>query len=157
MNWISTNRMVDLVNEGVDLAIRIGDIHQTDVVAKYLCPYRMAICASPEYLARHGTPDARGSGGSSVSVPYRVDGSQRVDTARRDGEVRWKRDAILRCNDGHGLRMAAVAGLGCYCNRRCCWQKSWLLASWFVFWKDLRHSRDRFICCGDRICVRCPS
>lgn len=66
-----TNRMVDLVNEGVDLAIRIGDIHQTDVVAKYLCPYRMAICASPEYLARHGTPDARGSGGSSVSVPYR--------------------------------------------------------------------------------------
>jgi DNA-binding transcriptional LysR family regulator len=52
-----TNRMVDLVNEGVDLAIRIGDIHQTDVVAKYLCPYRMAICASPEYLARHGTPE----------------------------------------------------------------------------------------------------
>lgn len=51
-----TNRMVDLVNEGVDLAIRIGDIHQTDVVAKYLCSYRMAICASPEYLARHGTP-----------------------------------------------------------------------------------------------------
>ena len=50
-----TNRMVDLVNEGVDLAIRIGDIHQTDVVAKYLCPYRMAICASKDYLARHGT------------------------------------------------------------------------------------------------------
>lgn len=47
-----------------------------------------------------------------MSVPYRVDGPQRVDTARRDGEVRWKRDAILRCNDGHGLRMAAVAGAG---------------------------------------------
>ena len=46
-----TNRMVDLVDEGVDLAIRIGDIHRTDVVAKYLCPYRMAICASPDYLA----------------------------------------------------------------------------------------------------------
>ncbi|MDU5713321.1 MAG: LysR substrate-binding domain-containing protein [Citrobacter freundii] len=87
-----TNRMVDLVNEGVDLAIRIGDIHQTDVVAKYLCPYRMAICASPEYLARHGTP--------------------RTILPGVTGEVRWKRDAILRCNDGHGLRMAAVAGAG---------------------------------------------
>ena len=29
-----------------------------------------------------------------------------------EGEVRWKRDAILRCNDGYGLRMAARAGAG---------------------------------------------
>ena len=51
-----TNRMIDLVDEGFDLAIRIGDIHHTDLVAKYLCPYRMVICAAPAYLARHGTP-----------------------------------------------------------------------------------------------------
>lgn len=45
--------------------------------------------------------------------------SHTVWTARNEwippgvtGEVRWKRDAILRCNDGHGLRMAAVAGAG---------------------------------------------
>lgn len=51
-----TNRMVDLVEEGVDLAIRIGDIHNDDLVAKYLCPYNMVICAAPDYLAQHGTP-----------------------------------------------------------------------------------------------------
>ena len=51
-----TNRMVDLVEEGVDLAIRIGEIRNEDLVAKYLCPYNMTICAAPEYLARHGTP-----------------------------------------------------------------------------------------------------
>ena len=51
-----TNRMVDLVEEGVDLAIRIGDIRNDDLVAKYLCPYNMVICAAPDYLARHGTP-----------------------------------------------------------------------------------------------------
>ncbi len=51
-----TNRMVDLVEEGIDLAIRIGDIHNDDLVAKYLCPYRMVICAAPDYLAHYGTP-----------------------------------------------------------------------------------------------------
>jgi len=108
-----TNRMVDLVDEGVDLAIRIGDIHQTDVVAKYLCPYRMAICASPDYLARYGTPR------TPVDLVDHLCLSHTVWTARNEwklpgvaGEVRWKRDAILRCNDGHGLRMAAVAGAG---------------------------------------------
>ena len=50
-----TNRMVDLVDEGIDLAIRIGEIRNNDLVAKYLAPYRMTICAAPGYLARYGT------------------------------------------------------------------------------------------------------
>jgi DNA-binding transcriptional LysR family regulator len=54
-----TNRMVDLVDEGFDLAIRIGEIHQEDLVARYLAPYRMVICAAPAYLARYGTPGRR--------------------------------------------------------------------------------------------------
>ncbi len=72
-----TNRMVDLVDEGVDLAIRIGEIHQEDLVARYLAPYRMVICAAPAYLARYGTPrDARGSRRSSLPVPYGLDRPQ---------------------------------------------------------------------------------
>ncbi|POT56343.1 LysR family transcriptional regulator [Citrobacter amalonaticus] len=108
-----TNRMVDLVDEGVDLAIRIGDIRLTDVVARYLCDYRMVICASPEYIARHGMPRTPADLASHLCL------SHTVWTARNEwklpgveGEVRWKRDAILRCNDGHGLRMAAIAGAG---------------------------------------------
>ncbi len=108
-----TNRMVDLVEEGVDLAIRIGDIHTGDLVAKYLCPYRMVICAAPDYLARHGTPQTPDDLVEHFCL------SHTVWTARNEwrlpgveGEVRWKRDAILRCNDGYGLRMAAIAGAG---------------------------------------------
>ena len=108
-----TNRMVDMVNEGVDLAIRIGDIRNDDLVAKYLCPYRMAICAAPDYLARHGTPQ------TPADLVDHLCLSHTVWTARNEwrlpgveGEVRWKRDAILRCNDGYGLRTAAVAGAG---------------------------------------------
>lgn len=108
-----TNRMVDLVDEGVDLAIRIGDVRNDDLVAKYLCPYRMVICAAPDYLARHGTPQ------TPADLVDHLCLSHTVWTARNEwrlpgveGEVRWKRDAILRCNDGYGLRMAARAGAG---------------------------------------------
>ena len=106
-----TNRMVDLVEEGVDLAIRIGEIRNEDLVAKYLCPY--TICAAPEYLARHGTPQ------TPADLVDHLCLSHTVWTARNEwrlpgveGEVRWKRDAVLRCNDGYGLRMAARAGAG---------------------------------------------
>ena len=105
-----TNRMVDLVDEGIDLAIRIGDIQRTDLVAKYLAPYRMAICAAPDYLARHGTPQTPADLAGHQCL------SHTVWTARNEWrlpgaaeEVRWKRDAVLRCNDGYALRMAAVA------------------------------------------------
>ncbi|MFP2344104.1 LysR family transcriptional regulator [Enterobacter ludwigii] len=108
-----TNRMVDLVDEGVDLAIRIGDIHNDDLVAKYLCPYRMVICAAPAYLARYGTPRTPADLADHLCL------SHTVWTTRNEwrlpggeGEMRWKRDAILRCNDGYGLRMAARAGAG---------------------------------------------
>lgn len=108
-----TNRMVDLVEEGIDLAIRIGDIHNDDLVAKYLCPYRMVICAAPDYLARYGTPQ------TPADLVDHLCLSHSVWTARNEwrlpgveGEVRWKRDAVLRCNDGYGLRMAARAGAG---------------------------------------------
>lgn len=108
-----TNRLVDLVDEGFDLAVRIGDIHQTDLVAKYLCAYRMVICAAPAYLNRHGTPL------TSADLAGHLCLSHTVWTARNEWklpgiteEVRWRRDAILRCNDGYGLRMAAIAGAG---------------------------------------------
>ncbi|HCI5657319.1 TPA: LysR family transcriptional regulator [Klebsiella variicola subsp. variicola] len=94
-----TNRMVDLVDEGVDLAIRIGEIHQEDLVARY--------------LARYGTP------GTPEDLADHLCLSHTVWTARNEwrlpgmeGEVRWKRDAILRCNDGYALRQAAIAGAG---------------------------------------------
>lgn len=108
-----TNRLVDLVDEGFDLAVRIGDIHQTDLVAKYLCAYRMVICAAPTYLSRYGTPLTPADLAGHLCL------SHTVWTARNEWklpgvtqEVRWRRDAILRCNDGYGLRMAAIAGAG---------------------------------------------
>jgi DNA-binding transcriptional LysR family regulator len=50
------DRYVDLLAEGIDVAIRIGRLHDSDLVARRLAPCRMVLCASPDFLARHGVP-----------------------------------------------------------------------------------------------------
>lgn len=53
----STDRMVDLVAEQIDVAIRTGQLGDSSLVARRICESRRVICASPAYLARHGAPE----------------------------------------------------------------------------------------------------
>jgi Transcriptional regulator len=52
----STDRVVDLIAEHIDVAIRTGPLGDSSLVARKICDSRRVICASPAYLARHGTP-----------------------------------------------------------------------------------------------------
>lgn len=56
VNVTFTDRYVDLVDEGIDLAIRIGGEDDSRLVARTLAPHRLVSCATPDYLAGHGTP-----------------------------------------------------------------------------------------------------
>jgi len=51
-----SDRSVNLVDEGFDLAIRIADLADSSLAARKLAPNRRVVCASPEYLRRHGLP-----------------------------------------------------------------------------------------------------
>ncbi len=50
------DRLVDLVDEGYDLAVRIARLQTSTLVSRQITSTRMILCASPEYLRRHGTP-----------------------------------------------------------------------------------------------------
>src|SRR5262245_49728844 len=51
-----SDRSVNVIEEGFDLAVRIAELEDSSLAARKLAPNRRVVCASPEYLARHGTP-----------------------------------------------------------------------------------------------------
>jgi len=51
-----TDRVVDLIEEGADLALRLGLLADSSLVARRICEVERVVCAAPEYLRRHGTP-----------------------------------------------------------------------------------------------------
>jgi DNA-binding transcriptional LysR family regulator len=108
------DRVIDLVDEGFDLAVRIGAPGGEQLVARRLGATQLVACASPEYLARHGMPAApQQLAGHSVltyayvSTPFLW---RLVDADGRPHEVRI--GGSLHANSGELLVAAAVAGMG---------------------------------------------
>ncbi|HDR9757573.1 TPA: LysR family transcriptional regulator [Burkholderia cepacia ATCC 25416] len=107
-----SNRVVDLVDEGFDLAVRIGELGDVDLIAKPLTMYRMVICASPGYLARHGRPETPQDLGVHHCLSHSVwNGRNGWKLGGWDGP-QVSQDPVFTCDDGNGLRMAAIAGAG---------------------------------------------
>jgi len=52
----ATDRVVDLIDDGFDLAVRFGQMPESTLIARKLCALHLILCASPAYLARRGTP-----------------------------------------------------------------------------------------------------
>lgn len=107
-----SNRVVDLIDEGFDLAIRIGDLGDADLIARPLTMYRMVICASPDYLARHGRPETPQDLSAHHCLFHTVWNSRNGWKLRGWDGVQLPMDPVFTCNDGNGLRIAAIAGAG---------------------------------------------
>ena len=105
---------VDLVSAGMDLAIRIGALDDSTLVARQIASNRRVLCASPEYLRRHGEPKtpadlARHECLLLVGSQGRQDLWRLQDQGK---EVAVRVSGRLESNQGELLRDAAVAGLG---------------------------------------------
>lgn len=104
-----TNRVVDLVTEGYDLAIRTGHLRDSRLVQSRIATRGLILCAAPEYLARSGTPQSI----EELAAHECLAGSAHHWFFSRDGkEVRHKPQGRWRCNSGTAVLDAALAGLG---------------------------------------------
>lgn len=107
------DRIVDLVDEGFDVAIRIAGRLADTLVARKLTTVRIAMCASPEYLRRHGTPRAPSDLARHNCLHYTF--SERPGEWTLDGppgRTTVKVAGSLRSNSGDLLHQAALAGVG---------------------------------------------
>jgi len=109
-----TDSVVDLVREGYDMAIRIGEVTDPNYVAVRLFPNRRVICATPEYFARHGKPRVLEDLTRHNCLAFNLQGGQqRGWTFLRDGKlVAVKVSGDLDCNDGELLFNWVKQGLG---------------------------------------------
>lgn len=108
------DRFVDLIEEGWDMAVRIGSLEDSTMVARRLAPCRLVLCAAPAYLRQHGTPRRIADLADHNCLGYTL--------SRGVGEGRWSFDrdggtviavrGNLKANNGEALMTAAIAGLG---------------------------------------------
>ena len=108
-----SDRAVDLVEDGFDLAIRISSAMQPSLIARQLATTRLVLCAAPSYLERRGTPQHASELAQHDVVSYTY-GSFRDEWTfdGPDGEVKVKVSPRLFANNGDTCRAAALRGRG---------------------------------------------
>lgn len=112
----STDRAVDLVQEGVDGALRVGPLASSSLVARPLGHFTLINCASPAYLARHGTPRSAADLPQHLAVNYALPSSGRVamwEWRNRENQVSALRmRSQVTANNAETYIACALAGLG---------------------------------------------
>lgn len=110
-----TDAFVDLVEEGVDLAVRIGELQDSSLIARRLAPNTRVICGSPGYFARAGAPAAPEDLAGHNCLVYKRQSNRAVWRLRdpREGRiVEVEVKGSLWANNADALHAAALADLG---------------------------------------------
>ena len=110
-----SDRRIDLLERGVELAIRIADLDDSTLQARRICPIRMVVCASPGYLAENGAPEHPGELAGHRVLRYDGGSSQPMKLLDASGETHVIRNRPrIVANNGEFLLSMAVAGHGIY-------------------------------------------
>jgi DNA-binding transcriptional LysR family regulator len=110
------DRTIDLIEEGVDVSIRSGDLPDSRLVARSMGFFQLILCASPAYLERHGVPETPRDLDRHHAIRFRYPNSGRLQDWPLIDNCDWPQARIaLTCNNMEALRGAAIAGLGIGC------------------------------------------
>jgi DNA-binding transcriptional LysR family regulator len=123
VNLNLSDRIIDVIGEGVDVAIRIASLEDSNLVGVKLADNQRVVVAAPAYLRRHGTPQTLADLAQHNCLPISSEGSQRGWTFRDGGkQVTLKVAGNMVCNDGAVLHAWALAGKGL------AWRSMWEVA-----------------------------
>jgi len=114
VNMVLNNRYVELISEGFDMAIRVGEMEDSSLRARKLCETQKRMIAAPRYFEKFGRPEKIDDLNDHKLLHYSNQSSGNVwKITAPSGEKRQVRTAgWLTVNDGQSLLNAAVGGLG---------------------------------------------
>ncbi len=108
-----TDRRVSLVEEGIDLAVRIGVMDEDSMIARRLTKVQLTVCATPSYLARRGcpsTPEELADHDCILDTNYRTPKDWRFEAAGRSHRVQVA--GRFAANSARAVRSLVLAGAG---------------------------------------------
>ena len=108
-----SDRVVDLVDEGFDLAVRIARLASSSLVSRKIASTRMVVCASPAYLSKHGTPTRPADLADHAVLAYSLfSAGDNWEFDGPQGKVMVKVAPRLHTNSGDTCRAAALEHQG---------------------------------------------
>jgi DNA-binding transcriptional LysR family regulator len=108
-----TDRVIDLMDERAEVAIRIGPLRSSQLMARKLGTSRMAVVASPDYLARRGTPTHPDELADHDLISFNFARHINAWPFRIDGATReWPAQGKVLVGDGESAAILALAGQG---------------------------------------------
>lgn len=110
VNLMLTDEFIDIVGAGFDLAIRIAELTDSSLVARRLASVRRVLCASPDYVAAHGTPQDIDDLKHHTCLPAHNNDSWRLEGP--NGALTLRPEGTLITNSSEVIREAVIAGLG---------------------------------------------
>jgi DNA-binding transcriptional LysR family regulator len=114
VNMVLNNRYVELISEGFDMAIRVGELEDSSLMARKICETQRRMIAAPSYFKEYGRPERIDDLNEHKLLHYSNSSSGNVwKLTAPSGELRQVRTAgWLTVNDGQSLLNAAIGGLG---------------------------------------------
>jgi len=107
-----SDRVVDVVGEGFDMALRIGRLADSTLIAQRLADVRMIACCSPDYRRRRREPASPAELEHHACLPYGHEGRAAWTFVVDGATTAYDVHGPLRANNGEVIRDAAIAGLG---------------------------------------------
>ena len=109
-----SDRRIDLLEEGIDVALRIGHLRDSSLIARRLFDVRHTVCASPAYITQHGEPQTPEELADHACLVYtNLPDPGRWTWQDADGETRQVEvNVVMRAGSGDFLANAAAHGLG---------------------------------------------